>query len=137
MSCIAVDQPVPEEVLAELTSRGVVLSELGGDAGSDPLDLLLQAAWNVPSLTRSERVRRVRIAHAVEIEALSMTAREVLTGLLDRYASYGVDEITSGEVLVVEPFRSLGSPMDLAREFGGAEAWHQSVELLQQWLYSA
>ncbi len=126
-----------EAVLAELASRGVVLSELGGDDASDPLDLLLQAAWNVPGLTRSERVRRVRTAHAGELAALSATARNVLSALLDRYATHGVEEIMSGELLVVEPFRTLGSPTELAGAFGGAAAWHESVERLQAWLYSA
>lgn len=132
--------PSREVVIAELRTRDIELSDLVGDdmlGTCDPLDILLQLVWNVPAQTRSERARRARAAHANEIARLSAKAQDVLNALLDRYSAHGVDEITSGEVLMVEPLRSLGSPLDIATEFGGAEGWHNQVEQIQRWLYSA
>ena len=133
--------PSREEIVQELTTRGVTLVDLA-DAGAtsaevDPLDLLLQVAWNVPTRTRAERARRVRELHATEIGALSATAQEVLGVLLDRYAAHGIDDITSGDVLSVPLIRKAGSPVEIAREFGGAGGWHAQLDRLQDWLYSA
>ena len=61
----------------------------------------------------------------------------MLTALLARYAAHGVDDVTSGEVLSVLPLRSVGSPVEIAREFGGARGWHDQLDRLQGWLHSA
>jgi type I restriction enzyme, R subunit len=125
----------------ELAARGVALSDLAGDRTAtvdvDPLDVLLQVAWNVPTRTRAERARHVRETHAAEIAALSATAQQVLGALLDRYTAHGIDDITSGQVLSVPPMRRLGSPVEIAREFGGSRGWHDQLDRLQAWLYSA
>ena len=132
--------PSRAEVLGELAARGVTLAELSAGrtpTESDPLDVLLQVAWNLPARTRSERARRVREAHGAEIAALSATAQQVLTALLDRYALHGIDDITSTEVLHLPPLRSVGSPVQIAREFGGVDGWHDQLDRLQDWLYSS
>lgn len=132
--------PSREQITAYLTSRGVDLAELVAAEelpSCDPLDVLIQLAWNVAPRTRAERVRRVRDEHHADLEQLSDRARAVLAGLLDRYASHGIADMTSIEVLHVEPLRSLGSSVEIAREFGGAAGYHLRVDDLQRWLYSA
>jgi type I restriction enzyme, R subunit len=118
-----------------LAVRGIALTELTADPAAstdvDPLDLLIQVAWNVPTRTRAERARRVREEHAAEITALSATAQQVLGTLLDRYAAHGIDDITSGEVLSVPLIRSVGSPVEIAKEFGGTPGWHNQLDQLQ------
>lgn len=103
----------------------------------DPLDVLLQVAWNLPARTRAERARHVRETHSTEIAALSATAQQVLGTLLDRYTAHGIDDITSDEVLSAPPIRTVGSPVEIAKEFGGAGGWHRQLDQLQEWLYSA
>jgi len=128
------------EILEELSARGITLAELSAGrtpADTDPLDVLLQVAWNLPARTRSERARRVREAHAEEIAGLSAVAQQVLTTLLDRYTVHGIDDVTSNDVFSVPPLRSVGSPTEIARAFGGASAWHDQLDRLQDWLYSA
>lgn len=132
--------PSRTEIMEELAGRGVTLAELSSGrtpADTDPLDVLLQVAWNVPARTRAERARRVREAHADEIAGLSTIAQQVLAALLDRYAAHGIDDVTSGEVLHVPPLRSVGLPVEIAREFGGPRGWHEQLDQLQSWLYSA
>lgn len=124
----------------ELAAQGVTLQELIGDTGlddRDPLDVLIQVAWNQPAPTRAERVQRVRAAHADEMARRSAIARQVLDGLLDHYAAHGIDDLSSRGILQVEPFTRIGSPTQIAREFGGAPGWHDQVAELQRWLYSA
>jgi type I restriction enzyme R subunit len=134
------EAPGREDIARQLAERGIDLDELVEPDDlqrCDPLDVLVQLAWNVAPRTRSERTRRVREVHAAELEQLSETARAVLSALLDRYTEHGIEDITSAEVLRVEPLRSLGSGVEIAREFGGVTAYHHQVDELQRWLYSA
>lgn len=111
----------------------------------DPLDLLVQVAWNVPAQTRVERARRAREAHHTELERRSATARAVLTALLDRYAdygveeiaSYGVEEITSPEFIRLPPLSELGSPREIAQALGEPGQLHALVDVAQSWIYSS
>ena len=127
------------EVRRALEAEGVAVADLLGDGSddTDPLDVLIRLAWNVAPQTRSERVRRVREQHRAELDELSDAARAVLGGLLERYAAHGVEDITSGEVLRLPPLAGLGTPVDIARVFGGAEGFHAQIDTLQRWLYSA
>lgn len=128
--------PDREEVRATLTDGGVDIEALTRDRPDlDPLDVLLQLAWNVEPRTRAERASRVRERHHAELEAQSAAARAALLGLLDRYAEHGLDDMTSGEVLALPPLADLGTPLEIARAFGGVSAFHSSLDELTRWLY--
>lgn len=133
--------PTRDQVLAVLREHGINVADLtppGSSLGEiDPLDLLVAAAWNVDPITRAERVGRVREQHDADLAVLPDVARQVLLTLLDRYAANGIDEVVSTEALAGDPLVRLGSPVELARAFGGIAAWHRQQDLLQQWLYSA
>lgn len=49
----------------------------------------------------------------------------------DRYAEHGIDDMTSSEVLRVEPLRLLGSDVEIAREFGGPASYRDRVDDLR------
>lgn len=107
---------------ASLAAQGIDVAGLVESAGltdSDPLDALLQVAWNRPARTRSERVRQVREQHTAELAAQTAEARAVLEGLLARYEEFGVTDLETTEVFRLAPLGELGSPVDLARVFGG------------------
>lgn len=114
-------------------------AELGLASGGsiDTVDQLLHVAWDRPTMTRSERVRRAKTEHQAELDALPDRARAVLTLLLDRYAEAGIDEVSSAQVAQVPPLSTIGSPAQIAASFGGAEQWHAARETFQRWLYSA
>lgn len=128
-----------DELLADLRAQHVDIDAVRErfPEGTDDLDVLLQLAWNVETPTRSERVRRVREQRSEELQAMAEGARRVLEGLLDRYVDYGLDDITSPQVLTMEPLSHIGSAVEIARSFGGAEQWHAAEERLVEWLYSA
>lgn len=130
-------QPSREEVLGELSEAGIDIAELvpPGEDEVDPLDVLLQLAWNVPARTRAERVRHARDNHHAELEARSATARAVLNALMDRYAAHGVDEITSPEVVRMPPISELGSPRDIVEALGGSVTLGSVVDEVQEWIY--
>lgn len=125
---------------SSLEAQGIDVAGLVESAGlteSDPLDALLQVAWNRPARTRSERVRQVREQHAAELAAQTAEARAVLEGLLARYEEFGVADLETTEVFRLAPLGDLGSPVDLARVFGGGDVLRAQLERVQSWLYAA
>ena len=49
---------------------------------------------------------------------------------------HGISEITSTEVLRLEPFMKLGKPSKIASYFGGKEGYLFTVEELQDAIYN-
>ena len=132
--------PSRHALASSLEAQGIdvaTLVESAGLADSDPLDALLQVAWNRPARTRSERVRQVREQHAAELVAQTAEARAVREGLLARYEEFGVNDLETTEVFRLAPLGDLGSPVDLARVFGGGDVLRAQLERVQSWLYAA
>ena len=113
--------------------------ELGTEAGSpiDSVDQLVELAWDVVSPTRAERASAARARHHADLASLSNKAREVLEGLLDIYATRGIEEISLAAILQVPPLSQQGTPAQIAHAFGGSEAWHRARVDVQKWLYIA
>lgn len=129
-----------DDVVEALESKGIDLDELAERAGmaeADPLDVLVHLAWNQPLATRKDRARRVRKEHADFFEQYGPEARVVLQELLDRYAEYGVSQLDDLAVLRMPPLDELGSPVQIAARFGGAEQLRAAVAALQEHLYAA
>lgn len=132
--------PTRQEVEALLDEHGIDAEQLTTVAempGADVVDVLRHLAWDLPVPTRAHRASRARQEHAEELAALSVQARAVLEALLDRYAKHGVGEVTAGEALQVAPLSGLGTPVEIARYFGGPDLLHARIDDLQRWLYSA
>lgn len=132
--------PSRHALASSLEAQGIEVTSLVESAGltdSDPLDALLQVAWNRPARTRSERVRQVREQHAAELAAQTSDARAVLEGLLARYEAFGVADLETTEVFRLAPLGDLGSPVDLARVFGGGDVLRAQLDRVQHWLYAA
>ena len=124
-------------LLQELEGQGVLLDALAEEVGQDldPFDLLLHVAWGQPPLTRSERARRVKKREDV-FSQYGPVARKVLQALLDKYADEGLATLESTEVLRLQPFATLGSPVELVRSFGGRPQYLGAVQQLQRALYA-
>lgn len=93
----------------------------------DPVDLLLNAAWGLPLVSRAERAARVRREHRAFLAAFEPKASEVLEALLDKFEEYGSIELTP-QALRVPPLSDLGSPRDLSSRFGGAGGLSQAID---------
>lgn len=129
-----------DEVRAALAERGIAFEELAERAGlveADPFDLLIHLAWNAPMVSRRERASRVRREHAQLMEQFREEARAVLDELLEKYAEYGVSELSDLGVLQVAPFPAFGTPTQIAELFGGPGGLKDAVNALQEALYAA
>jgi type I restriction enzyme R subunit len=129
-----------DEVCERLATRGIEFDELAerlGHPEADPLDLLVFAAWNGPAVSRRDRANRLRRDHADFLQSFVPEAREILEGLLEKYAEHGVGQLDDLHILEVPPLSDYGTPFEIAERFGGGDALHKAVEELEEFLYAA
>jgi type I restriction enzyme R subunit len=131
------DADKKQAILEELGEQGLMLEALAEEVGKDldPFDLICHVAFGQPPLTRRERADKVRKRNY--FAKYGEQARAVLDALLDKYADEGIENIESLNVLNVEPIRSLGTPVELIRAFGGRQQYEQAIRELEQQLYEA
>ncbi len=53
------------------------------------------------------------------------------------YAEHGISQIDDLASLEVPPLSDVGTPMEIARLFGGSDAFHEAVRQLGDFLYAA
>lgn len=134
------DPDARNEVLRELTERGISFEELAASSDqpdADPFDLLCHLAWNAPLLTRRQRAEAARRRTQDLFGQYSDTAREILSLLLDRYVERGILQFSAlSELMKVQPFDRYGSPAEIAtRHFGNVRGMKDAISRLQTALY--
>jgi type I restriction enzyme, R subunit len=128
------------EVERLLAEQGIAFEEVAewlGHPESDPLDLLVFAAWNGPVVSRRDRANRLRREAAAFLEGFVPDARAVLEELLEKYAEHGISQLDDLQILEVPPLDQLGTPVEIAQRFGGGTALRRAVDELQDLLYAA
>jgi type I restriction enzyme, R subunit len=105
-----------------------------GHPEADPLDLLVNAAWELPLVSRAERALRVRREHNEFLESFAPRARAVLDALLDKFTEHGAEEL-SARALRVPPFTEMGNVVELGVLFGGRDALHEAIDDLGRHLF--
>ncbi len=124
-----------ETIIEELQQQGVMVEALyqAVDRQVDLFDLICHVAYDMPPLTRKERANNVKKRNY--FTKYGEQARKVLEALLDKYADEGITNIESIEVLRVNPFDEIGSPIEIINEFGNKEKYLQAVKELETELY--
>lgn len=124
-------------VIEELAERGVFFEELEKEVGKEfgAFDLICHVAFDRPPLTRKERAENVR-KHDY-FSKYGDTARKVLNALLDKYADEGIEDIEDMGVLRVQPFNTIGSPVEIVKAFGSKQKYLQALKELENLLYEA
>ena len=136
------DADQKKAVIDELAEQGVFWEELQAEvakkqgAGSemDPFDLICHIVFDQPPLTRRERAENVKKRNY--FTKYEGEARKVLEALLEKYADTGVEHIENVLILQQEPFKEMGSLMELVSTFGGVQQYQQAVQELEEALYA-
>lgn len=127
-----------QAIIDELQERGVLLDalrEISGNKDIDDFDLICHIAYDKEPLTKTERANNVR--KRGYLYKYSGLAKEVLNALLDKYMDDGISDIESLEILSNDPFRKFGTPMKIAKLFGGKDGYIQAIRDLQKEIYAA
>jgi len=62
-------------------------------------------------------------------------AKRVLEKLLDKYADEGLENLESMDILKVNPFDELGTPIEIVKEFGGKDKYLMAIKELEKEIY--
>lgn len=129
--------PKKDKIQSILLERGIDIKQLKKEQGMeevDDFDFICHIAFNQKPLTRKERAENVKKQDF--FSRYNGVAKEVLEALLDKYMNKGITEITSTEVLRLDPFMKLGKPSKIASYFGGKDGYKHAVEELQNAIYN-
>lgn len=100
----------------------------------DVFDLIAHVAFDQKPLTRQERANNVKKRNY--FGKYGDSARQVLEGLLEKYAHHGITDIEDPKVLELPPFDRLGSKTQIRRGiFGGPDKYSQAITELERALY--
>jgi type I restriction enzyme R subunit len=125
-----------QAIIEALEERGIVLENLAAEIGKDygDFDLICHIAWDQPPLTRKERANKVKKRNY--FTKYGEQARAVLTALLDKYGDEGIGTLESAKVLRLDPFTSMGTPVEIINTiFGGKDKYESAIRELEQELY--
>ena len=121
----------------ELEEAGInlgVLSKLLKRPSADEFDLIAHILFKAPLITRDERANLLKFQKEF-IEKYRPDAREVILELVDRYTSYGIDEITHPRIFRTPPFDKMGFLKKIAEMFGGVKGLKEAIGRLESGLY--
>lgn len=124
-------QTIIEELAAEGLPLDPLIEEVGKDL--DPFDLICHVAFDRPSLTRRERAENVRKRDV--FTKYGPQARAVLDALLMKYQDEGILNLDDPRILQISPFNSMGTPLQLIKQFGARADFERAVHELQSALY--
>lgn len=123
-------------IIQELEEYGIELSKLAEEVGRDfsDFDLICHVAFDKPPLTRRERADNVKKRDY--FTKYGEQVRAVLEALLDKYADEGVLTIESPNVLKLNPFDEIGTPVEIINGiFGGKTNYENALEDLERELF--
>ncbi len=124
-----------QAIIEELENEGLSLDPLAEEVGKDldPFDLICHVAFDQPALTRRERAENVRKRNV--FTKYGPQARAVLEALLQKYQDQGVIDLGDPRILQIPPLDTMGTPMQLIKEFGTRADFMFAVQELQSALY--
>ena len=124
-----------QAILDELEAEGLSLEPLADEVGKDldPFDLICHIAFDRSALTRHERAAGVRKRDV--FTKYGPQARTVLETLLQKYEDEGIIDLSNPRILQIPPLDSMGTPLQLIKEFGSKANFESAVLELQTALY--
>jgi type I restriction enzyme R subunit len=124
-----------QAVIEELEAQGLDLEMLQRwvSPDLDPFDVVCHVVYGQPPLTRRERAERVRKRDV--FTKYGPQARAVLEALLAKYQDDGVTNLDDPRILQVRPFDTMGTPVELVKQFGSRAGFERAVHELQSALY--
>ncbi len=122
-------------IIDELADEGLDLELIGReiDGDLDSFDLVCHVAFSAKPLTRRERAENVKKRDV--FNRYGDQARAVLDALLEKYADEGVLTLDDTNILQINPFSHMGTPIELMRAFGKKPDYLRAIHDLQEALY--
>lgn len=100
---------------------------------SDVFDIICHVAYGQKPLTRKERAENVKKRNY--FAKYGEQARQVLEALLDKYSEQGILNMENLDILELNPFAQIGTPVKIVKIFGGKQKYLEAIAELEQQLY--
>ena len=100
---------------------------------SDVFDIICHVAYGQKPLTRKERAKNVKKRNY--FAKYGEQARQVLEALLDKYSEQGILNMENLDILELNPFAQIGTPVKIVKIFGGKQKYLEAIAELEQQLY--
>lgn len=126
-------------IIDELATQGVLWDDLQADVSKklgyelDAFDLIAHIVYGQPPLSRKERAENVKKRNY--FTKYQGAAKQVLEGLLEKYADTGVEHIEDTKILLLPPFNQLGTGQELFNAFGSKTDYLNALKELEDQLY--
>lgn len=127
-----------EILIQELAEHGVLLDALRETVGKsdiDDFDLICHIAYDQKPLTKSERAKRVK--QKGYFEKYSETAQQIISTILEKYATDGITDFEDTKILELQDFIKFGNPIKITKVFGGRDEYYQAMKELKVAIYAA
>lgn len=131
------EQGKRDEIEKYLLEKGIFLEELEDEVGKDmdTFDLICHMAFDMPPLTRAERVKNVKKRNY--FAKYSLIAQSVIEKLLDKYENEGLNNIDDVKILKLPEFNEFGSQLEIVKKgFGGKNNYENAMKELLNELYT-
>jgi len=124
-----------QAIIDELEAEGLRIEPLAEEVNPnlDFFDLICHVAYGRPALTRRQRADNVRTRDV--FSKYGPQARAVLDALLTKYQDDGLVDLGDPRVLQIPPIDTMGTPVELIRQFGSRAGFEQAVHEMQDALY--
>ncbi|MAA75723.1 MAG: restriction endonuclease [Salinisphaeraceae bacterium] len=129
-----------QTIIEELADAGVFWEDLIADVRKklgedpDPFDVICHIVFDQPPLSRKQRAEQLR--RTGYFDKYEGAARQVLDALLSKYTDAGIEHIEDVKVLRLDPFRQMGSPIELIGAFGGKSDYLEALQDFEKALYN-
>src|ERR1019366_2861877 len=116
-----------QAIIDELEEQGLRLEPLAEEVSPDldPFDLICHVAFGRPPLPRRHRAEHLRKRDV--FAKYGPRARAVLDALLQKYQDEGIVDLGDPRILQIPPMGSMGTPLELIRQFGSKAGFEQAV----------
>ncbi len=126
-----------QAIIDELEKHGLSFEALAHEVGKEfgAFDLICHIAFDQPALTRFERVNKVKKKDY--FSKYNTKAREVITTLLEKYATDGIQTLEATNVLSLPPLDRFGTPVEIVNDvFGGIEQYKTAINEIELALFT-
>lgn len=125
-----------QAIIDEINNTGIPLEELQHQIGAefDLFDLIMHVAYDKKMMKKNERV--VLLRRSNYLDKYSGKARLVVEALLDKYSDIGYKDVEDIRILTLEPFKSIGSDVEIVSMFGGKEGYQRMTNEILDFMYA-
>ena len=131
-------QKKKQELLDQLLEDGVFIDYVKDtipEAQVDDYDVLSYIGYEREPLTKEERIDHILVSGY--LDKFSKENQDIIRLLLEAYREHDIDELKNIRILNMPEFIHIDKPTEIVRSFGGKQKYMDTINEIEQQIYSA